>query len=82
MTGILGKPYRRQSRVAQLAEQPAVNRQVTGSSPVAGASCGVRVPWQVPWHSRNSRVTYLVQVNAMGSWGDRSMVSENTSGRP
>ncbi len=29
---------RRQSRVAQLAEQPAVNRQVTGSSPVAGAS--------------------------------------------
>ena len=26
------------SRVAQLAEQPAVNRQVTGSSPVAGAS--------------------------------------------
>src|SRR5512147_579109 len=25
------------SRVAQLAERPAVNRQVTGSSPVAGA---------------------------------------------
>ncbi len=28
----------RQSPVAQLAEQPAVNRQVTGSSPVGGAS--------------------------------------------
>src|SRR3954454_14602913 len=27
----------KRSRVAQLAEQPAVNRQVTGSSPVAGA---------------------------------------------
>src|SRR5882724_6033070 len=27
----------RQSSVAQLAEQPAVNRQVTGSSPVGGA---------------------------------------------
>src|SRR5436190_20603636 len=27
-----------QSRVAQLAERPAVNRQVTGSSPVAGAT--------------------------------------------
>src|SRR3989442_16010673 len=26
------------SRVAQLAERPAVNRQVTGSSPVAGAT--------------------------------------------
>src|SRR3954449_2764053 len=29
------------SRVAQLAEQPAVNRQVTGSSPVAGAPSAV-----------------------------------------
>ncbi|CAK7284775.1 hypothetical protein SGPA1_30648 [Streptomyces misionensis JCM 4497] len=28
----------RRSSVAQLAEQPAVNRQVTGSSPVGGAS--------------------------------------------
>ncbi len=30
------------SRVAQLAERPAVNRQVTGSSPVAGAEPQVR----------------------------------------
>ena len=28
----------RHSSVAQLAEQPAVNRQVTGSSPVGGAT--------------------------------------------
>ncbi len=34
----LGCPARRaRSRVAQLAEQPAVNRQVIGSSPIAGA---------------------------------------------
>jgi hypothetical protein len=30
-------PYAGQSRVAQLAERPAVNRQVIGSSPIAGA---------------------------------------------
>src|SRR5690606_31441396 len=29
---------RTRSRVAQLAEQPAVNRQVIGSSPIAGAT--------------------------------------------
>src|SRR5689334_21107248 len=31
----------RHSSVAQLAEQPAVNRQVTGSSPVGGARSSV-----------------------------------------
>src|SRR5919197_6334791 len=31
----------RRSSVAQLAEQPAVNRQVTGSSPVGGARSSV-----------------------------------------
>src|SRR6266699_2899453 len=32
-----GDPDRTRSRVAQLAERPAVNRQVIGSSPIAGA---------------------------------------------
>src|SRR5438876_12159266 len=30
--------FRRSSRVAQLVEQPAVNRRVAGSSPASGAS--------------------------------------------
>src|SRR5690349_11543536 len=44
-----------QSPVAQLAEQPAVNRQVTGSSPVGGARSPVA---QLAEHSAvNRRVT-------------------------
>ncbi len=42
---VLGAPSlgASRSRVAQLAERPAVNRQVTGSSPVAGAFAQIRV---------------------------------------
>ena len=44
----LSRPARAPSRVAQLAEHPTVNRTVTGSSPVAGASdlrvCPLGIP--------------------------------------
>ena len=40
--GLVASPG--QSPVAQLAEQPAVNRQVTGSSPVGGATQRLRGP--------------------------------------
>src|SRR5690242_14807359 len=40
-------PYSGRSRVAQSAERPAVNRQVLGSSPSAGANALVRA--SVPW---------------------------------
>ena len=38
LSGLPGVRSGRPSRVAQLAEQPAVNRQVIGSSPIAGAT--------------------------------------------
>src|SRR6476469_7075004 len=46
----------RQSSVAQLAEQPAVNRQVTGSSPVGGAT--EEDPSGVLFHVRGNRAVH------------------------
>jgi hypothetical protein len=46
-------PYPGRSRVAQSAERPAVNRQVIGSSPIAGAQqffslfCAKAADWVV-----------------------------------
>jgi hypothetical protein len=45
-------PYAGRSRVAQSAERPAVNRQVIGSSPIAGASLSLH---RQPSHLRQRR---------------------------
>jgi hypothetical protein len=63
-------PYAGRSRVAQSAERPAVNRQVLGSSPSAGASywSGVRSVGAAPSSPRFPHVL-LAQPSALGGVG-------------
>ena len=54
-------PYAGRSRVAQSAERPAVNRQVIGSSPIAGAKTSALSPAKTqeerecPWRTQRPR---------------------------